>query len=317
MTKVNSVKLLLVEDSEFDIKLMEVLLGKAVNLNYELEVATTLKQARHKLEKSNYDLVVLDIALPDGDGMELMQEISSIDSTLPVVILSGDESEVTALKAIRLGAHDYLNKLNTSHWQILRSLNYAIERKKHIQELVYLSRHDLLTGLPNRLLLSDRINRCITRTRRNNKDFALMYLDLDHFKPVNDEYGHEMGDRVLCEVSERLASCIRDSDTVARIGGDEFAVVIEELKSAWNAEIVANKIIKSISEPIRIEETTAKLGVSIGIAIYPSDGSNVDELMSRADSAMYEAKRAGKSTYRFHRQSDYGLLDMEQINQSA
>jgi len=171
-------------------------------------------------------------------------------------------------------------------------------RKKTEARIGFLANHDRLTELPNRELFYDRLSQAISQARRKNEGIALLFLDLDGFKPVNDAYGHEAGDVVLKIVAKRLQACVRDMDTVARMGGDEFAVILSALQDLLDAEIVAKKIIHNIGETIQLNATTTcVIGVSIGIAIYPDNGTEIDVLMNAADSAMYDSKVAGKNTY--------------------
>jgi diguanylate cyclase (GGDEF)-like protein len=162
-----------------------------------------------------------------------------------------------------------------------------------------LALHDCLTGLPNRRLLQDRVQQACTMAARSGRRIALMYLDLDNFKPVNDNYGHHAGDQVLREVALRLRGCVRRSDTVARVSGDEFVLVLEELAAAPEAEAVADKVLASFARPIISGEHAFVLGCSIGL-VTMDPGCDVDQALARADSAMYQAKRDGKNSYRWY-----------------
>lgn len=166
----------------------------------------------------------------------------------------------------------------------------------HIQHMAHF---DALTGLPNRALFYDRLHQALLLAKRNSSELALMYLDLDGFKQVNDSLGHHAGDLLLVCVAERLSKCIRQSDTVARLGGDEFTLILNEARNQEDIAGVAQKIIEAIAEPFDLEGRPAQIGVSIGIARFQKQAGNEDELMRLADAAMYEAKSAGKNTYRF------------------
>jgi diguanylate cyclase (GGDEF)-like protein len=159
--------------------------------------------------------------------------------------------------------------------------------------------HDCLTGLPNRRLLQDRVQQACAAAARSRRRIVLMYLDLDNFKPVNDNYGHHAGDAVLCDVARRLHHCVRRSDTVARVSGDEFVLVLEELTDVAEAEAVADKVLTIFARPIVVGEHAFVLGCSIGmVAMEP--GCDVDVALMRADNAMYRAKRDGKNSYRWY-----------------
>ena len=171
------------------------------------------------------------------------------------------------------------------------------EHKLAEERIQRVAHHDSLTGLPNRLLFNDRLQQAISLAKRDAGRFALLYLDLDKFKPVNDQYGHATGDELLRAVAARLRREVRESDTVARVGGDEFAVILSHVSRADEAQIVACKIIAAVTVPFPREspEPSVSIGISIGIALYPSDGANADALVKAADAAMYEAKQVGNS----------------------
>ena len=171
------------------------------------------------------------------------------------------------------------------------------ERKRVEERVQYLALHDALTGLANRVLFFDRLNSAIAAAHRKDGAFALLYLDLDDFKPINDTYGHETGDLVLRSIAERLRSCVRESDTVARLGGDEFILLFNDTLDESAAVTVADKVIATITAPLPVEGCTHRVGCSIGIALYPREGEDADSLMRQADAAMYGAKRLGKNRY--------------------
>jgi diguanylate cyclase (GGDEF)-like protein/PAS domain S-box-containing protein len=175
-----------------------------------------------------------------------------------------------------------------------------ITLKKQSEERVWQLAHtDLLTGLPNRVSFYDRLSQAAAYAKRHHTKFALLFLDLDGFKNVNDKFGHDVGDRLLKEVAERLRQNSRGEDTAARTGGDEFIIILNDVAHARNAAIVADKIIRSLAEPFIIEGNTCQIGGSIGISIFPDDSDNMETLVSQSDDAMYRAKAEGKNSYRF------------------
>jgi diguanylate cyclase (GGDEF)-like protein/PAS domain S-box-containing protein len=173
------------------------------------------------------------------------------------------------------------------------------DRKLFEQRLEQMAFSDALTGMPNRALFFDRMNHAIEMAKRDSRIFALLFLDLDQFKSVNDNFGHNVGDMVLKEAAQRLKLCIRGSDTAARMGGDEFAIILTEIMHQGDAEIVARKIVDSLSAPFRFGDRECSVGVSIGISLYPSDGRDADELLKCADTAMYNAKKRPGHMFRF------------------
>jgi diguanylate cyclase (GGDEF)-like protein len=173
-----------------------------------------------------------------------------------------------------------------------------ISKSKESEEIVWKQANfDALTGLPNRRMFFDRLNEEIKRASRRNGLFAMMFLDLDGFKQVNDQLGHQAGDELLVQVSERIGQTIRDSDTFARLGGDEFTIILSNIESLLYIDKVAAKILKVLNEPFMLGTKQAKISASIGISIYPDHGKDSDTLISLADTAMYDAKAKGKNCW--------------------
>ena len=173
-----------------------------------------------------------------------------------------------------------------------------IERKGAEEKLAHLAHHDTLTGLPNRKLLHERLLQDMARARREGVSLAVMFLDLDRFKAVNDTHGHEVGDKLLKQVAQRLKGCVRESDTVARIGGDEFTVVLSSLPHPENLAVVARKIIAEMNRPFDIDGIDCRIGTSIGVSIHPEHGDDPEVLLKQADGAMYQAKQGGRNDFR-------------------
>src|SRR4029079_19611254 len=172
----------------------------------------------------------------------------------------------------------------------------------------HLADHDALTALPNRRLLEDRLTQALALSYRNRKSTAVMFVDLDRFKTINDSLGHAVGDQLLKEVAARLVNQLRIGDTICRIGGDEFVVVLPEVKRSSDVGHVAQKVIEQLSQPVVIEERDLLVTCSIGIAVYPDDGRDAESLIRNADAAMYHAKELGRANYQFF---------TEQMNQAA
>jgi diguanylate cyclase (GGDEF)-like protein/PAS domain S-box-containing protein len=174
------------------------------------------------------------------------------------------------------------------------------ERKRQEEEARFLAYHDTLTGLPNRRLLDDRLRQAVFLAQRRDARVAVMVMDLDNFKQVNDQLGHRAGDAVLREAAHRLAGCVRKADTLARHGGDEFVVVIPDLQIDADCQVVAEKILRSLQEPFRVDGREFRIGASIGISLYPTDGGDGEAVLRNADAAMYRAKQLGRNNYRFY-----------------
>ena len=184
------------------------------------------------------------------------------------------------------------------------------ERKRAEEKIAHLAHYDYLTGLPNRALFLDNLEHSVSLAKRNHYNVAVLFLDLDGFKKVNDTFGHDTGDLLLQEVSRRLKATLRASDTVARVGGDEFIFVLNEIGDDENAALMAKKIITVLSEPLELKGRRCHVGGSIGISLYPEDSTNPDALIKQADDAMYLAKQSGKNTYKHYRD----VLPMRNMN---
>jgi diguanylate cyclase (GGDEF)-like protein len=178
--------------------------------------------------------------------------------------------------------------------------NYTKELREQKNIFDYQAHHDCLTDLANRVLLNDRLEQAVEKAKRNKKEFALFFIDLDRFKNINDSLGHLMGDNVLKVIGERLKGIIRKEDTIARLGGDEFTIITEDLRTKTDASFLAQKIISTLAEPIYIEEHTLHLSCSIGISLYPEDGTNTEDLLKNADVAMYKAKDEGRNNFQYY-----------------
>jgi diguanylate cyclase (GGDEF)-like protein/PAS domain S-box-containing protein len=426
-----AIEVLLVEDNPGDARLVEIMLSEADPAGFEVAHVGCLREALERLNGSpdgsaydgRYDVVLLDLSLPDSRGLETVERVRLAAPLTPVVILSGQDDEETALQALKSGAQDYLVKGRGDGELVARSIRYSIERKRveealrrsegrfrllvenaadaffvhdiegrfvdvnqracdslgytreellalSVQEvertlvpgvlekqweqllsgahmtvsgvhrrkdgttfpvearlalfetggrqltlalvrdfterqraeerMAYLAQYDHLTGLANRTLLQDRLHQALARGERDGAKVALLFLDLDHFKAVNDTFGHAAGDELLQAVAGRLKGRLRESDTVARLGGDEFAVVLENMGDGQDAGSVAQDILDILSEPLALSGREIPVAASIGIAVCPPSGG--ESLLKDADAAMYRAKQQGRgrNTYEFY-----------------
>ncbi len=184
-------------------------------------------------------------------------------------------------------------------WIIVTVVRDITERKEMQERLLQMAHYDSLTDLPNRALCYDRLNQALIQARRRSGSVALLFVDLDHFKTVNDTLGHSFGDQLLKQVSERLRQCVRGEDTVGRLGGDEFVIVLPALAEVRYAGLVARKAIDALAQPFTIDAHEVRISASIGIAVSPDAGDNVDALVKNADSAMFGAKQSGRNAFRF------------------
>lgn len=174
------------------------------------------------------------------------------------------------------------------------------ERKKLEDQLHFLAYHDTLTGLPNRRFLLDRLQQAIKDAKRYRQGIGVLFLDFDHFKSINDTYGHDIGDQFLQGLAQRLKTCVRHADTIARLGGDEFIVILTAIDSETQVKKVARRIVETLQQPWEIGPHRFQITVSIGISLFPDDGEGIDQLISFADKALYQAKAEGKNRYKFY-----------------
>ena len=193
----------------------------------------------------------------------------------------------------------------------VRTFTDVTERKTTEDRHQYFAHHDDLTRLVNRVVLRERLDEALAMASSNRRCLALLYLDLDCFKLVNDTRGHGVGDRLLVEVAQRMRAAVRSVDTVARIGGDEFAIIIPFLDGAQPAEMLARRLISALGTPFVIDSEASTIGVSIGIALFPENADDAPTLIRHADGALYAAKRGGRNTFRFHDASMHALVRVE------
>jgi diguanylate cyclase (GGDEF)-like protein len=232
--------------------------------------------------------------------LDSIVQIQHASPDTPVIAFSDLDDDALAIQAMHAGAQDFVVKHGSNARMFHRTIRYAMERHKAQRQLNYLASHDPLTTLANRALFEERLNLTLARASRKQTQFAILYVDLDRFKGINDTLGHEVGDTVLAVTSSRLEDEVREYDTVARLGGDEFAILIDTINGPAEAQAVAERILRTMQVPFRVAGHTLEITGSIGISVYPLHGENTGLLLRAADSAMYRAKRAGGSGYRFY-----------------
>ena len=292
--------ILLVEDSPLDAALVTEQLRAAAGENpLTLSRAETVGHATELMRGGEMDCILLDLTLPDAAGLEALAQLHYVAPDVPIVVFSGVDGEDLAVRAVAEGAQDYLVKGEATGPLVLRSVRYAVERKQTELQLAELALTDALTGLPNRTRLMDRISHALDRTARTRSIVALLFLDLDRFKIVNDSLGHAAGDRLLYAIAARLRRAVRPADTVARFGGDEFVVLCEDLHDASEAEIVVGRIHAALEAPVLVEGHEIVPSVSIGVAVSRNADDSPDRMLRDADAAMYRAKAEGRGHAHF------------------
>ncbi len=424
MKNVN-INVLAIEDNPDDAELLRMMLGKAREPSFTFIRAQRLSEGLQLLRESSFDIVLLDLGLPDSAGMDSVMEIRKQSPTIPIILFTGIDDDEIALKALHLDVQDYLAKGQIDRNLLVRSIRYAIERKRAVEalrdsearfrrlsesgiigivyfdadgriidgndkflamigsnreelaagrvrrwvrlvppewkrrmreaysefratdritpyeteylrrdgskfwglfgaakldgqadgiafivditerkrleeEITHMAHHDVLTGLPNRRLFMELIRFEIAEARRNRKKTGLLFLDLDRFKEVNDTLGHEAGDQLLRTVAERLRAAIRDSDAVARIGGDEFSILLAGITRPEDITEIAQKILDAFREKCVHAGHEFTITASMGISVYPDDSDSIESLFRYADIALYHAKNRGRNTFEFY-----------------
>jgi diguanylate cyclase (GGDEF)-like protein len=294
--------ILIVDDQISNVQLLELMLAGA---GYRHITSTMDPHTVCEMHRDNhYDLILLDLQMPGMDGFQVMDALKEIETEgyVPTLVITAQPGH--KLRALASGAKDFVSKpfelpevLARVHNMLEVRLLYK-RLDQYNQELKPLALNDALTGVPNRRLLMDRLALSIAHAQRNKNTMALMYLDLDGFKDINDTLGHAAGDILLCLFADRLVAAVRQEDTVARLGGDEFVIVLSELSNPDDAGKMASKVIDAISSGYNILGHDVRITASIGVSIYPVHGEEADGLMKSADIALYEAKRSGKNNYR-------------------
>lgn len=300
--------ILIVDDQEANVQLLEQMLRGAgyVSITSTMDPGEVCELHL----KNHYDLILLDLQMPGMDGFQVMEGLKEIetDGYLPVIVITAQPGH--KLRALASGAKDFISKpfdLMEAKTRIHNMLEVRLLYKQlehYSRALEPLALHDALTGLPNRRLLMDRLSLAIAHARRNKRFMAVMYLDLDGFKQINDTLGHDTGDTLLSMVAARLVAAVRQEDTVARLGGDEFVIALWELSHGDGVAKLVSKVIQAVSQPYSIQGRGVSMTVSVGVGIYPTHGEEVETLMKSADLALYEAKRTGKNDYRIAVRTD-------------
>ena len=266
--------ILIVDDQEANVLLLEQMLSEA---GYRCVTSTMDPHAVCALHRDNhYDLILLDLQMPGMDGFQVMEGLKEIetDGYLPVLVITAQPGH--KLRALTAGAKDFISKpfdlveVKTRIHNMLEVRLLYKQLEQYSRALESLALHDALTGLPNRRLLMDRLSLAIAHARRNKSTMAVMYLDLDGFKQINDSLGHDAGDMLLNMVADRLVAAVRQEDTVARMGGDEFVIGLWEISDADGVAKLVSKVMQAVSQPYRIQDRDVSMTASVGVGIYPA-----------------------------------------------
>lgn len=290
-----SAQILLVEDNRSQAMIVGRMLEEG-DAEFELIHVETLREAKRHLETSRVACILLDLTLPDAERLDGLTEIKNVAPEAPVVVVTADNDAGRGIKAVQSGAQDYLMKGQMDSAQLCRSVRFAIERGHSEQQLAHRALHDVLTGLPNRVLFLDRLTYALAQNERQESFVGIYFLDLDGFKGVNDRLGHLAGDALLRAMAGRLLGWVRPGDTVSRFGGDEFTVLVREVGGSEEAAEIAERLTEAVRTPVSLEGEEVSLTPSIGIA-FGRSSQKAEELLDLADKAMYSAKQRSDTTY--------------------
>lgn len=291
-----TIKVLLVEDSNFDVLIIKEMLIQEINNNFEKTCfdiirAESFKEAKYKLHKDFYDIILLDLTLPDSIGLDTLKKIYAEASETPIIVLTSLNDQYVAIKAVKEGAQDYLVKGQFNANLLLRSIHYSIERHKMLVALRSMALIDQLTSLYNRRGFLNLANHHIQLAKRKKKNLLFIYSDLDNFKYINDNFGHLAGDEVLKDTSLILKEVFRESDIIARFGGDEFVVLATDVKKE-DKDVIINRLNKKIKDYNNMKIRQYNLSLSIGAVFYePGNIEDIEDILDKADKLMYEEKK--------------------------
>jgi diguanylate cyclase (GGDEF)-like protein len=301
------IRVLLVEDDAADAASLRRLLRASREVRFEVSEARSVEDALRRLRDDRFHAVLLDLSLEEGQGLEALARARIAAATVPIIAMASQADEDLAVRALRFGAQDYLVKGVSDAQLVVRTVRHAVERHRILTDLAsarqrehYLAMHDSLTGLSNRSSFLDHLRRTLGYSARHQKRAAVLFLDLDRFKSINDTLGHPVGDDLLKVVAERLARSLRQTDLVARLGGDEFLIALPDLEREHDAARVACKLVNVLSRPAQLGDREYRISASVGIALFPRDGADADVLIRNADTAMYHAKAEHGRGYSYY-----------------
>lgn len=293
------VDVLLVEDERADYLLMRRAMSKCEQLDIALRWVRRVSEVPEAIERFAPDVVLLDLHLPDAVRGEAFDRIRRTVDNVPIIVVTGQTDGGHGLDYVRRGAQDFMRKDTIVAHELERSILFALERSRHRRTLERMALYDPLTGLPNRVLLTERIDSAIQRARRRMDCCGVVYIDLDDFKPVNDQWGHATGDLVLRSVALTLRAGVRRSDTIARMGGDEFVCLLEDVRDIDAVLEVAGNLLERVRRPFDLapgpgrDPVAFALHASAGVAIAPLEAMDGHALVELADARMYRAKAMG------------------------
>lgn len=297
------ISVLLIEDDEHDRYLTNAYLKGDSLKKYKLQECKNISEAKDLLAENTYDAVLLDLVLPDSQGLKTINEILPLINEAPLIVLTGLDDQVMGEEAIKMGAEDYLPKKLANTFSLGRAINHSIERHRLVAELKRKAEEDYLTGLPNRSMIYDKLDFMIAQNERSNRPFSLVMMDFDKFKEINDTLGHRFGDQLIKAFADRLVTIMRKSDYVSRYGGDEFFMIVSNYSDNEDLEQLLSKKKTELFKPYSVtldgETTVVEMTVSIGV-IQWQNGMSVNHMLEMADQAMYKSKKTLDCDITYH-----------------
>jgi len=293
-TNTNEKTVLLVEDDDCDALLLQRLIERVLVGQLSVERVTTAAAASARLDQGGIDVVLLDLGLPDSEGFDTVLRFRRSFPALPVVVLTGIDDEDIGLQAVECGAQDYVPKGMIVGQLLFRTIRFSIARQKRIRAFKTEARTDALTGLANRRAFDSGLQRHLAEAAERGRPMSLMMLDVDHFKSINDKYGHRAGDFVLCSLGSVISETVRETDIAARYGGEEFAVILPSTNQT-ESQAVMQRLLTNVAEHVfAFEDMRLQATVSVGLTQARED-DDASAVVQRADAALYAAKSAGRN----------------------
>ena len=294
-----TIRVLLVEDNHADERLIRLALSEDPHCKFEVTSARTLDGGLELAQTQPLDAILLDLHLPDSSGLANVKALATAVPRTPILVITGLDDDSLAIQVSEHGAQAFIVKGSNQPLVLSRAIRCAMARKRFEALLAEQAYFDSLTGLANRGLFHDRLKQALARATRTDKRIAVVFIDLDNFKAVNDNFGHKVGDEVLRAIADCVRGAVRQTDTVARVGGDEFTVLVEPLNDLIDAVTIAQKVLSAVQAAIKLPDVRVQLTASIGVVLFPDHARNADSLVESADKAMFFAKRRGGNRIQF------------------
>ncbi len=296
----NIPRILLVESDDKSFAHIQTLLVKFYRNTHQITRAVSAPEALSLIARQAHDVCLVGDLADGGSPIEFIREVARLECGVPIVALAGTNDSAFERAVREAGASDCLAKDELSAPYLARIVRYVIETRRLEAQLLTVSRYDPVTGLANRSFFRTRLEESLAHAKRSRRMSATVLANLDNFKDINDTHGSEAGDRVLKAVSRRLLACARETDTVAHLGGDDFAIIATHLAHADDAAQLARKIISALEQPLPLDGGDATIAASLGIAVYPMDGADPATLLKNAELALGQSKARSRGGYRFH-----------------